>query len=263
MEVVRSADAVLAIAGRASVVQAGVAGWMLGVPVIPVGSFQGGAMRLWEYGSSRRQDFYHGALLDFEIDQLAAPWGRGLDASKVILALEKVERAAKLARTPRLTLYGVLVTMIVALVAWVFFLTFPFVTAPRVFQNGWGKGDSLPILFLTVSASGLLGAAMQTLRTIRQGGIVTRLVILVDTALGVAAGVVTAMLYLLAQVAVAGTVNPALDPEDYVRVALIVSMASLFASLYLDAALARFDTIKGSVFTGKYGQSNAESDDRV
>ena len=39
----------------------------------------------------------------------------------------------------------------------------------------------------------------------------------------------------------------------YARVALIVSMAAVFASLYLDAAFSRFDTLKDSVMSGTYG----------
>jgi hypothetical protein len=145
------------------------------------------------------------------------------------------------------------------MLAWVFFLTFPFLGASWIFEGGWNASrHSLPTLFFAVSAAGLLGAGMQTLRAIRRGDTVTNMVIVLDTALGVAAGIVTAMLYLLAEIAVSGTVNPALEDKDFVRVALIVSMASLFASLYLDAALARFDKIKGSVFTGKYGKNEAE-----
>lgn len=257
-EVVRDTDAVLAIGGRVGVLQAGISGWMLGVPVIPVAGFGGGAMTLWQYGSSRRQEFYHGALLDSEIDRLATTWGRAVDAEFVVNAIERVARAAKISRTPARMLFSVLGVMVLALAAWVCFLTFPFVTAPRVFEAGWDKKDSLVVLFLAVSAAGLLGATMQTLRAIRNGTAVTPRVSIVDTGLGVTAGVVMAMLYLLAQVAVSGTVNPDLEPQDFVRVALIVSMASLFASLYLDAALARFDKIKGSVFTGKHSASEPE-----
>jgi hypothetical protein len=257
-EVVRDVDAVLAISGRAGVVQVGIAGWMLGVPVVPIADFGGGAMKLWHYGSSRRQEFYHGALRDSEIDRLAAPWGKRLSAAGVVETLEKVVRAAKISKTPSLMLFSVLGTMVLALAAWVVFLTFPFVVAPRMFASGWDKNGSLLVLFLAVSASGLLGATMQTLRAMRDGTAVTLRASVVDLGLGITAGIVMAMLYLLAQIAVSGTVEPNLEPQDFVRVTLIVSMASLFASLYLDAALARFDKIKGSVFTGKYGSSGSE-----
>lgn len=254
-EVVRDVDAVLAISGRVGVLQTGISAWMLGIPVIPIAGFGGGAQKLWEYGSSRRNDFYHGALRDAEIDRLAAPWGKALGAEVVVEALEKVARAAKIARTPSRMLFSVLGVMILALVAWVACLTFPFVAAPRLLADGWQPSDSLVFLFLTVSAAGFLGATMQTLRAIRNGNAVTSRAILVDTGLGVTAGIVMAMLYLLAQIAISGQINPDLAKEDFVRVALIVSMASLFASLYLDAALARFDKIKGSVFAGKYRES--------
>lgn len=60
---------------------------------------------------------------------------------------------------------------------------------------------------------------------------------------------------MLAQVAVSGTVDiPGGNnaAEDYIRSALVVSMISLFASLYLDAALVRIDRVSGSVISGKY-----------
>lgn len=258
MEVIREVDGVIAIAGRAGVVLAGLSGWMIGASVIPVGDFGGGGMKLWQYASSRRQSCYHGALRDAEIDQLAAPWGKTLTAATVVETFEKVVRAAKWARTSVRMLVVELVVLLVAMLAWVFFLTFPFLGAIWLFGQWSESRFSLPMLFLAVSAAGLLGAGMQTLRAIRRGDTVTSMVIVLDTALGVTAGIVTAMLYLLAEIAVSGTVNPALPDKDFVRVALIVSMASLFASLYLDAALARFDKIKGSVLSGKYGKAEAE-----
>ena len=42
--------------------------------------------------------------------------------------------------------------------------------------------------------------------------------------------------------------------SDYSRVALVVSMAAVFASLYLDAAFSRFDLFKDSVMSGGYGK---------
>ena len=52
LEVVRyHADAVVVIAGRQGVIQAGIAGWMLGRPTIPFGGFGGGAETVWDYGA--------------------------------------------------------------------------------------------------------------------------------------------------------------------------------------------------------------------
>jgi len=93
---------------------------------------------------------------------------------------------------------------------------------------------------------------MQTLRNIRGGATVTGRRIFIDTALGITAGVVSAMLYLLAQVGINGAVTVAISETDYIRVALIVSMASLFAALYLDAAFARFDKVRDSVIKSNF-----------
>lgn len=70
----------------------------------------------------------------------------------------------------------------------------------------------------------------------------------------VAAGFLTAALYLLAQIASTGKLELPSDNADYSRVVLIVSMAAVFASLYLDAALSRFDDVKQSVMAGTDGK---------
>ncbi len=77
-----------------------------------------------------------------------------------------------------------------------------------------------------------------------------------DAVLGIAAGFLTAALYMLAQIAVSGKLEVPITNEDYSRVALIVSMAAVFASLYLDAAFSRFDVFKDSVMSGTYGRKN-------
>jgi hypothetical protein len=59
---------------------------------------------------------------------------------------------------------------------------------------------------------------------------------------------------MLAQIAITGKLDPPASNADYARVSLIVSMASVFASLYLDAAFSRFDGVKESVMSGHYGE---------
>jgi len=62
----------------------------------------------------------------------------------------------------------------------------------------------------------------------------------------------------LAQIAITGKLEPPTSNADYSRVALIVSMSSVFASLYLDAAFSRFDGVKESVLSGQYGEKAGE-----
>jgi hypothetical protein len=57
-----------------------------------------------------------------------------------------------------------------------------------------------------------------------------------------------------AQIAISGKLDLPATAADYSRVALIVSMAAVFASLYLDAAFSRFDIFKDSVMSGTYGK---------
>jgi hypothetical protein len=79
-----------------------------------------------------------------------------------------------------------------------------------------------------------------------------------DAVLGVAAGVLTAALYLLAQMAITGRLDLPADNGNYSRVALVVSMAAVFASLYLDAAFSRFDDVKQSVMAGSHGKPDRQ-----
>ena len=98
---------------------------------------------------------------------------------------------------------------------------------------------------------------MKTLRSLGSGPIITGRRIFIDTALGIMAGFVSAMLYLLAQAGLNGTIEAILEEDDYIRVAIIVSMASLFAALYLDAAFARFSKISSSVMAGTFKESES------
>jgi hypothetical protein len=94
------------------------------------------------------------------------------------------------------------------------------------------------------------------MRSIRAGQAQTSSGVFTDAVLGIAAGFLTAALYMLAQIAINGTLEPPKTNADYSRVSLIVSMCSVFASLYLDAAFSRFDEVKDSVLAGQYGKKN-------
>ena len=73
-------------------------------------------------------------------------------------------------------------------------------------------------LFPAVSFAGLLGANMLTLRAIRDAVRVSARTVPVDVVLGVSAGVISAMLYLLVQFGVSGDVAVEMPAEDYVPV---------------------------------------------
>ena len=260
LEVVRyNADAVIVIAGRKGVVQAGIAGWMLGRPTIPFGGFGGGAETVWDYGSSDRQRFYFGALTDVEIDQLNSPWESDTTGSRIVTQLERcADSGRRAAISPRLRV-GVSTGILIALIAWVLLLALPLLVWPgppagAAPTREASNGVRFLLLLGAVCSAGAFGALVQSMRSIRDGIAVTGAKAWIDAVLGVAAGFLTAALYLLAQVAINGKLDlPATNP-DYSRVALIVSMTAVFASLYLDAAFSRFDTFKASVMSGTYGK---------
>src|SRR5262249_18099775 len=123
-------------------------------------------------------------------------------------------------------------------------------------SSAWKPAWSFALLFPTVIAAGTFGACVKTLRAIRLGTQSSRTSASADTVLGVAAGTVVAILYLLAQIGVSGTIELVLAPKDYTRVAIVVSMAALFAGLYLDKAFAYFDNVGESVMKGTHGKKN-------
>jgi hypothetical protein len=262
LEVVREvADAVIVIGGRKGVIQAGIAGWMLGRPIIPCAGFGGGAETVWEYGSSDRRRFYFNALSDAEIDQLDSPWGTDTAATIV----KQLERCAAYAHrgsvSLRLRLFismGILLTLIV----WVALLAAPLLGwpgVPAVAQGATPLSDKTAgirflLLLGSVCSAGAFGALVQSMRGIRDGETITGPRASMDAVLGIAARFLTAALYMLAQIAISGKLDLPATNADYSRISLIVSMAAVFASLYLDSAFSRFDGFKESVMSGKYGE---------
>jgi hypothetical protein len=245
MEVIRErVDAVIAFGGRLGVIQAGLSAWMLDRPVVPVGSFDGGAKTIWEYSSARRTQFYRGGLSDADVDRLAGPWGArgsGPNAAFVVDALERVARATAISRTPRLLMVLITAMLLLALGGWIAILTLS--------ADPAGSVDLLAV-FACVACAGVLGTMLQTLRAIRDGQTVTGRRVLIDLMLGLLAGVVSAALYMIVQVGLEGSVNLRLEQADFVRVALIVSMVSLFSASYLDKVFSRFDAISDRVIRG-------------
>jgi hypothetical protein len=251
-----NADAVIVIAGRQGVIQAGIAGWMLGRPNIPVGWFGGGAEKVWEYGSSDRRRFYFDGLTDAEIDQLNSPWAPETASTLV----DQLGRCAEYARRATVSLalrLWVSVAILCMLVVWVVLLALPSLGWPEFpppAPPDTTSGVRLLLLLASVCAAGAFGALVQSMRGIRDGKAITGQKAAIDAVLGIAAGFLTAALYMLAQIAISGKLDLPATAADYSRVALIVSMAAVFASLYLDAAFSRFDMFKDSVMSGTYGK---------
>jgi hypothetical protein len=119
-------------------------------------------------------------------------------------------------------------------------------------------GSRFVLLLASVCAAGALGSLMQTLRGMREDRPATWQSLVINLVLGVAAGFLSAALYLIVQIAITGKLELPQTDTDYVRAALTVGLAALFSSLYLDAALARFDNLRESVIAGKYGTDDAQ-----
>jgi hypothetical protein len=267
LEVVRgTADGVIVVGGRKGVIQAGIAGWMLGRPIIPLAGFGGGAATVWGYGSSDRRRFYFDALSDAEIDQLNGPWAADT-AETVVEHLGRCAEYARRATVPLKLRLGVSIGILGTLILWVLLLALPLLgwpPAPAVPPTGTPPplditgGLRLLLLLGSVCSAGAFGALVQTMRGVREGRATTAQGVSTDAVLGIAAGFLTAALYMLAQIAITGKLEPPTSNADYSRVSLIVSMASVFASLYLDTAFSRFDEVKASVMSGHFGEKAGE-----
>src|SRR5215213_1948688 len=101
MEAMADADALLILGGSSRSTRTGVAAYMLGKTVIPIGSFGGAGRDVWSYASSKREEFYKGGLTDAEIDKLAEPWKDESSAKFVVKMLEKVRIAEVKSAIPR------------------------------------------------------------------------------------------------------------------------------------------------------------------
>jgi hypothetical protein len=268
------ANAVVVMAGRKGVVQAGIAGWMLGRPTIPFAGFGGGAAAVWDYGSADRQRFYFGALKDLEIDQLSSPWESDKTGGRIVEQLSRCAEYMRREKVPPKVRLTVTLGVLAALMLWVAFLALPLLgipappAAPPAAAAGGAaatptfdssNGIRFLLLLAAVCSAGAFGALVQSMRGIRSGEVITNQGVLIDAVLGVAAGFLTAALYLLAQIAITGKLDLPTGNSDYSRVAVIVSMAAVFASLYIDAAFSRFDEFKDSVMSGTYGKKTAGS----
>ncbi|HEY3498105.1 MAG TPA: hypothetical protein VGK73_25575 [Polyangiaceae bacterium] len=257
LEVIDKVDAVVLLGGRKGVIHAGTAAWMMRKVVIPIGTFGGGAETVGRYGSSRRAQFYRGVLSDEEIDRLHSPWGKVLDAKFVVDSMQKIFEKVVEERMDTGLLRWTSWLAFTALILWVVGLVLPSV-APSVSKlEPWPAAWSFPLLFPTVIAAGTFGACVKTLRNIRLGTRTSRSSANAEAMLGVAAGIIVAILYLLAQIGVSGEIKLDLEPKDYTRVSIVVSMAALFAGMYLDKALSYLDGVGDSVIRGEHGKAKS------
>lgn len=256
LEVVRgTVDSVIVVGGSKGVVQAGIAGWMLGKAIVPLAGFGGGAEVVWGYGSSDRRRFYFDALTDEEIDQLNGPW----TPSSAATVVEHLSRCAEYAKRSLVSFkvrLAISAAVLTTLMLWVLLLALPLLGVPKDTADNSG-GIRFLLLLGSVCAAGAFGALVQTMRGIRTGRSTAPSSVFTDTILGIAAGFLMAALYMLAQIAINGKLTPPEDAANYARVTLIVSMCSVFASLYLDAAFSRFDGVKDSVMAGQYGDKSS------
>ena len=274
LEVVRkSADAVVVMGGRQGIIQAGIAGWCSASPD-PVRRLQGRGAD----GLGVRQFQQAGVLFrrPGRCGHRSARQPLGADDGQAIV--EHIDACARSARQGRISSglrFGVAGGVLIALALWVVFLALPLLgvpagipPAPAAAENAAKAGELVAapfnrengirflLMLAAVCSAGVFGALVQSMRGIRDGAVVTGHRVLNDAILGIATGFLTAALYLLAQIAITGKLLLPAANDEYARAAVIVSMAAVFASLYLDAAFARFDEFKDSVMAGSYGKKD-------
>ena len=153
--------------------------------------------------------FYRGALSDLQIDRLAATWDD--DAEQVVSLLGKVANSTASSHSSVVTL---LAFVVFALSMWLFFLV------------PWGDTALLWGLFPAAIFAGSLGSGIRTLLTIRGGVTAMPQTTWVELGLGATVGLVTAMLFLLAQIGLSGDIQISIPSADYTRVTMIASTIS-------------------------------------
>ena len=111
------------------------------------------------------------------------------------------------------------------------------------------------MLFLVVCFAGIWGSAMKSVLDFRSGRKLTGQHVIVDIVSGIGAGVISAILYLVLELAVTGKIDNSQEPDGYVRVFLLVSLVAVFAAMYIDSALARFESVRETVLLGEFGKN--------
>lgn len=243
-EAITTADAVLLLGGRPSTASAGVTAKLLGKAVIPVACFGGGAREVWTYSSSRREEFYSGALNDEQIDCLASSTPL-LTAQQVVSDLESVYKARSRSSTPTWLLGVVIVLMSIA-IAGIFIILFR-----TEYSTDRRPAWQLLSMFLGAFFGGFLGTTMRSLWRWRDGEKLTEARVVVDAMLGIAAGVVSAVLYLVTKVVVVGAPTYHDNPT---RVTLMMMLLGIFAAFYLETAFKRFDSLQNTLLAAKAEQ---------
>ena len=213
--------------------------------------------------SSDRRRFYFDALSDAEIDQLSSPW-LPETAVTIVKHLGRVADYSRRAAVPAALRLLLGLAILGALAVWVMMLALPLLGWMPAFNRQLPPGRlRLPTPAMACGFSCCWGRYAPRVHSARwcspcaasaRERVVTSQKVAVDAVLGVAAGFLTAALYMLAQITITGRLDLPSTTADYSRVALVVSMAAVFASLYLDAAFSRFDLFKDSVMSGAYGK---------
>ena len=244
MHAVAEADAILLMGGARGGTRAGSMAHLWGKAVVPVGTFGGASETMWRFASGKRREFYGDALDDIEIDRLKSPWKAdgGKSAKLVVDVLEKSQRSLRLRQTGSGLIVGVGAMMFIMFVGLILLFC----------QAGSATGSySLFVLFGAAACAGVAGASIRTLHDLRLGNPKTGRDIVFQLVLGLGAAVVSSMLFLVAEGAVSGEIGQFAAAGGQVRVVLIVSLVSLFSGLYLDAAFARFESVKKGILRGE------------
>jgi hypothetical protein len=243
-------EGIVVLGGGAGTHTVGLAGTLMNKAVIPIATFGGGAAVVYKYATSHRATFFRGVLSDDEIDALQTEWNDQSDPAAVGRHLVAIRREIVRGLIPSSLMNWIAAVLFFLLLAWI-----ACICAPESWRRfvDMGKPDiryfSLPLVIAASLMTGVIGACINVLRSIRDGREVTKRSVSVDLVLGAAVGVVSSVLYLVGEIGITGTIQVSVAPDDFVRVALFVSIISVFTGLYLDAALQRLDSLRESVFS--------------
>lgn len=112
-------------------------------------------------------------------------------------------------------------------------------------------------VFEVAFGGGLFGGAMRCMWSMREGMRVTGRLVFLTCILGTAAGILSSLVLMLTEFSLTGQMAAignearlAQDSQHDLRMSLIVVVGAIFSGLYIDAAFARFDSLKGRFAAG-------------
>jgi hypothetical protein len=221
---IQAADAVLIIGGFRGALASGYVAPALERPVLAVASFGGAAAELWPY----LEPYYIGlGDLSGHVGNLREPW-RAENADLCVRIIKELVKRRVFRRQPRLPLGIYLTLLLLCLVSWVILFTNPL-------------GHPSYSFFAMLAVAGCLGTILRNnLRLIFDPtATFSWNELFIEIGAGLLLGFALALLYLVGSLTITGKTQAVLQPDDFQRVAVVMTLLGLGGGLMIEQAAER------------------------